>query len=69
MYFVKYKNKMLKNSIISRCMFGSDWPVCRYAKNTDYEDVLKLLQDLTSHLPEGDQKAIFHDTVVNYYDL
>ena len=50
-------------------MFGSDWPVCRYAKNTDYEDVLKLLQDLTSHLPEEDQKAIFHDTVVNYYGL
>ena len=27
------------------------------------------LQDLTSHLPEADQKAIFHDTVSNYYYL
>ena len=50
-------------------MYGSDWPVCRLAKNTDYGDVLKLLQDLTAHLSEADQKAIFHDTVSNYYNL
>ena len=50
-------------------MFGSDWPVCRLAKNTDYPDVLELLQKLTNHLPYQDRKNIFRDTVVNYYGL
>ena len=52
-----------------RCMFGSDWPVCRLAKNTDYPDVLELLQKLTNHLPYEDRKNIFRNTVVNYYGL
>ena len=52
-----------------RCMFGSDWPVCRLAKNTDYQDVLELLQKLTNHLPYEDRENIFRNTVVSYYGL
>ena len=50
-------------------MFGSDWPVCRLAKNTDYPDVLKLLKDCTQDLKEEDKQNIFHNTVVSYYGL
>ena len=50
-------------------MFGSDWPVCRLAKDTDYNDVLELLQKLTNHLPDKERKNIFRDTVISYYGL
>ena len=60
---------MQEVNVFFRCMFGSDWPVCRLAKNTDYQDVLELLQKLTNHLPYEDRENIFRNTVVNYYGL
>ena len=50
-------------------MFGSDWPVCRLSKGTDYKDVLKLLQEATKDLSATEKQAIFHDTVCSFYDL
>ena len=50
-------------------MFGSDWPVCRLATNTDYGDVLQLLREATEHLSLEEQKAIFHENVISYYGL
>ena len=50
-------------------MFGSDWPVCRLAPDTDYPEVLKLLQDATADLKDEDKASIFHGTAVSYYGL
>lgn len=59
----------LTKNLNFRCMFGSDWPVCRVPKNTDYGDVLQLLKDLVSNLSIDEKKSIFHDTVMSYYGL
>ena len=51
--FKPYVEHSVKVFGAQRCMFASDWPVCRLARNTkeidydfDYGDCLKLLQTL-----------------------
>jgi len=53
-----------------RCMFGSDWPVCKLAKPYDgYSSVIKLLEDLTEDLTEDDKDKIFYQNVISFYGL
>merc|ERR1712086_795655 len=64
---LKYINEFRTN--FKRCMFGSDWPVCRLATNADYDDVLQLLQEATKHLSFEEKKAIFRENAIKYYGL
>jgi len=52
----------------SRCMYGSDWPVCKLANPYQgYKQVLSLLEELTSHMSEDDQHMIFYETAKSFY--
>jgi len=67
--FQPYIDHCIKEFGVKRCMFGSDWPVCRLATNADYGDVLQLLQEATKHLSFEERKAIFRENAINYYGL
>jgi L-fuconolactonase len=51
----------------SRCMFGSDWPVCGLAGS--YGEVLAALRELVEHLSESEQAKILGDTARSFYRL
>ncbi|KAG7165277.1 hypothetical protein Hamer_G021487 [Homarus americanus] len=60
---------MLKVFGPDRLMFGSDWPVCRLAANTDYGRVFSALKELLQHLPDHQQKKIFCTNARNFYNI
>jgi L-fuconolactonase len=51
----------------NRCMFGSDWPVCKLAGA--YCDVKQALVDALGPIAETEQRAIFGETAQRYYGL
>jgi len=54
----------------SRCMFGSDWPVCKKSHPDDsYATQVSLMKQLTSHLTAEEQHMVFYQTAVNFYGL
>merc|ERR1719242_1730108 len=53
-----------------RCMFGSDWPVCKLSQPfADYSRTMKLMVDLTAHLTAEDRALIFGRTAIQFYGL
>lgn len=67
--FQPYVDFCLQTFGVSRCIYGSDWPVCRLAKGVDYKETLKLMEDLLSRLAFSDKKAIFQDNAIAFYGL
>jgi len=68
--FKPYVHHCLAVFGVSRCMFGSDWPVCKLAHPfADYKKVVKLLEDLTEHLTEEEKNLIFFQNVIDFYGL
>ncbi|TGR74535.1 amidohydrolase, partial [Mesorhizobium sp. M2D.F.Ca.ET.223.01.1.1] len=51
----------------SRCLFGSDWPVCLVA--ADYQSVKRALSDCLSGLTEEERSQIFGTSAVDAYRL
>jgi L-fuconolactonase len=51
----------------NRCMFGSDWPVCRVAG--DYGQVKGLIETLLQDYSLADQAAVFGGTCASFYDV
>lgn len=62
-----YVNTVLEAFGPSRCMFGSDWPVCELAGS--YEDVVGALRTLISKLSPSEQDQILCQTAVRFYNL
>jgi L-fuconolactonase len=50
-----------------RCMFGSDWPVCRVAG--DYGRVKALVETLLQEYSPADRKAVFGENCAEFYSL
>ena len=50
-----------------RVMFGSDWPVCRFAAT--YEDWVKALQWIVTDATAEQRQKLFHDNAVRAYRL
>jgi L-fuconolactonase len=50
-----------------RCMFGSDWPVCRVAG--DYSQVKGLIETLLQGYSEADQEAVFGGNCARFYGV
>jgi len=68
--FKPYVHHCLAVFGVSRCMFGSDWPVCKLAQPfADYKKVVKLLEDLTEHLSEDEKILVFSQNVIEFYGL
>ncbi len=51
----------------ARCMFGSDWPVCRLAG--DYRSVKDALEEATAQLTSDERANIFGTTAAEFYGL
>ncbi len=51
----------------SRCMFGSDWPVCELAGS--YQRVLEAANEALGPISEADRAAIFGGTATRFYGL
>ncbi len=51
----------------SRCMFGSDWPVCELAGS--YQQVHAALMEALGPLGEAEMAAIFGQTASRFYSL
>lgn len=55
---------------VKRCMYGSDWPVCKLAQPyAGYSQVVRLLEDLTAHLTEEEKHLIFYQNSIDFYKL
>ncbi|HOO99728.1 MAG TPA: amidohydrolase family protein [Bacteroidales bacterium] len=50
-----------------RLMIGSDWPVCRVS--ADYADVMAIVEDYISDLPDTDKKKITGSNCACYYGI
>lgn len=50
-----------------RCMFGSDWPVCRLAGS--YDQAVEALEDALGPLSLSERSAIFGGTASAFYGL
>jgi L-fuconolactonase len=62
-----YVNKVIDSFGASRVMWGSDWPVSRL--RCEYRDWHNLARQLTQHLTESEQQAIFAETADKFYRL
>lgn len=62
-----YVNKVIDSFGASRVMWGSDWPVSRL--RCEYRDWHNLARQLTQHLTESEQQAIFAGTADKFYRL
>jgi L-fuconolactonase len=51
----------------SRCMYGSDWPVCLLA--AEYADVVGIVADVLARLSTTEQEAILGGTAMTFYGL
>jgi len=51
-----------------RCMFGSDWPVCKVAR-AEHKQVVDLLKELISHLSKEEGEKIFYYNAIKFYNL
>jgi predicted TIM-barrel fold metal-dependent hydrolase len=52
---------------VDRCMFASDFPPDRLFWS--YAELVELMRAVVSDLPEGAQRAVFHDTAERMYSL
>ena len=53
-----------------RCMFGSDWPVCKMSKEEDaYATQIELVKELTAHLNNEEKDNVFYKTAQKFYGL
>ena len=50
-----------------RCMFGSDWPVCKLAGS--YEQVYDALLEVVGDLSQDEQQWILGNTATEFYQL
>ncbi len=50
-----------------RVVFAGDWPVC--LRGMPLRDWINLLKDVVATRPEKDQRKLFHDNAVKFYDL
>jgi L-fuconolactonase len=50
-----------------RCMFGSDWPVCRLA--AEPRDVVRIAEDLTDHLSPTEREHFWSGAATACYRL
>jgi len=66
--FRSYTDLCLKLFGCDRCMFGSDWPVCRVA-GAEHNQVVALLMELLSHISEAEREKIFYSNAVQFYNL
>ena len=50
-----------------RCMFASNFPVDRVV--ADYDTIMNGFREITSELPEEDQRKLFRDNAARYYRI
>ena len=57
---------------VDRCMFGSDWPLCKTVKPVvpkKYLDVVEFMEKQLEDLSEEAKRKIFQDNAIDFYGL
>jgi len=68
--FKPYVDHCLKVFGVSRCFYGSDWPVCNLATpSIQYGDVVNLLEALTESFTEAEKEDIFYNNAKKFYNI
>lgn len=62
-----YLEVIFENFSIDKLMYGSDWPVLNVA--SDYNEVVKTLEDYTAEFSIEDQNKIWYENTVLFYNL
>jgi len=60
-------NHVLDSFGPDRVMFGGDWPVCTVAAT--YREWVEALKSIVENRSEIDQRKLFHDNAVKFYQL
>ena len=69
-YFAKKNHSIVESFGPDRCMFGSDWPVCKMSKEEDaYATQISLVKELTAHLNNEEKDNVFYKTAQKFYGL
>lgn len=50
---------------VGRSMFGTDFPVA--ALQMSFDEIYTNFKQAVAHLPQGDQRALFHDNAARFY--
>jgi predicted TIM-barrel fold metal-dependent hydrolase len=48
-------------------MFASDWPWC--LKGSELENWVNILKEIVKNRPYKEQKKLFHDNAVKFYNI
>jgi len=68
--FKPYVDHCIKEFGVSRCFYGSDWPVCKLATpDIEYSSVVGLLEGLLSELSGEEKDDIFYNNARKFYGL
>lgn len=62
-----YLDVIFENFSTDKIMYGSDWPVLNIA--SDYNEVVKTLEDYISKFSIEDQNKIWYENAVSFYNL
>ncbi len=65
--FKPYINIVLESFGIDRVMFGSDWPVCLIAAS--YQQCCEILEKNTEYLSASDDKKLWGENAIRFYNL
>jgi len=66
--FKPYVEQCLELFGVERCMFGSDWPVCKLA-GAEHGQVVKLLRDILDQYKEEEREMVFRKNAIDFYKL
>ncbi|MDH3651305.1 MAG: amidohydrolase family protein [Saprospiraceae bacterium] len=64
---VPYLDHILQCFGPTRCMYGSDWPVCTLAGS--YAQVKEIIDEYLSSMSQTDRSAILGNTALDFYQL
>jgi len=68
--FQPYVDHCLKVFGVERCMYGSDWPVCKLAEpSIQYKDVVGLMEGLLQSLTQQEKDDIFYNNAKKFYKI
>jgi len=70
--FQPYVDHVVKEFGTKRCMFGTNWPVCKLDLTkpmAEYKDVVQLVDKLLEGLTEEEKEDIFYNNAVHFYNL
>ncbi|MFT6302432.1 MAG: L-fuconolactonase [Granulosicoccus sp.] len=65
--YPRYLDEVLECFTATRCMIGSDWPVCTCA--ADYKSTMGVVQQWAQALSDSEKNAVFGESCAHFYKV